>query len=638
MKKWILGLLVMLMIFPGSALAANTNLIDKEAFLLEDTVVNPPNPPAINAASRQLPSKIPRGFFEGIEFNEEIPTVFTKNEILVFTGKTKEKSGTIRIFLTYEDAQKKSYFINVITKIKNGEFQASFHFEKTGKYFFGATTKEKGDVSVTEVHVKEIEEKEAALHVQAQKTGKIRLEYVDGETRLSWKNTTETSTPLRKITFIQKNTKSSKRERIYYVKHKITSIVLAKKDFKNFKEGIIKIEIEGIGTKQFEITRALKEKNQDEEITYEGIPEKLEKPEPIKVNGVTKTEIEETAVIKTPSGKVEEIIINSTQKSNYFKIKTIPKGVPYSFTYTPKTEGTYQIEVNDKGGSAVINTPVYIGKKIPLLPDYFEIYEDAEYPDIRVEKEKFAQKMLKDINQIRRNYAIPQVKIDTELNLLAQLHAEDMAKNGYLGHVNQQNETPEDRRKKLKITTGVGENIAESLSLRHALEGLLASPGHRGNIMDEKWTRVGLGFALSKNNALITVQEFSTDKMTPENVQKIEQKILQKIQEERAKNGIPEIKINEKVQEITEIWSQKLTEMEKIAFESPDGMSLNQLTQEKRVNRELSLYIFGSNSAENIEEYVLKNAKVTEKEWNEIGFSIKITSIGDLKFTLILVK
>jgi uncharacterized protein YkwD len=80
---------------------------------------------------------------------------------------------------------------------------------------------------------------------------------------------------------------------------------------------------------------------------------------------------------------------------------------------------------------------------------------------------------------------------------VAQKHSEDMSRNNYFSHTNQQGKTPFDRLRAAGITyTVAAENIAEGQrTAEQVLASWLSSSGHRHNIEDCRLLQHGVGLA-----------------------------------------------------------------------------------------------------------------------------------------------
>jgi uncharacterized protein YkwD len=86
--------------------------------------------------------------------------------------------------------------------------------------------------------------------------------------------------------------------------------------------------------------------------------------------------------------------------------------------------------------------------------------------------------------------------IDPALSAIARRHSEEMRELGYFGHRSPQSGLPADRLRAAGYLAGVSaENLAKNDSVIDAQASLLASVGHRANLLSERFTHVGVGIA-----------------------------------------------------------------------------------------------------------------------------------------------
>lgn len=88
------------------------------------------------------------------------------------------------------------------------------------------------------------------------------------------------------------------------------------------------------------------------------------------------------------------------------------------------------------------------------------------------------------------------VTAQRQLTRAAQLHADDMAANGYFSHTGQDGRAPWDRARAEGYTgRSMGENIARGYqTARAVLDGWMGSSGHRANIENCTWRHIGVGY------------------------------------------------------------------------------------------------------------------------------------------------
>jgi uncharacterized protein YkwD len=107
----------------------------------------------------------------------------------------------------------------------------------------------------------------------------------------------------------------------------------------------------------------------------------------------------------------------------------------------------------------------------------------------------------------------PALTLSAILSGVAFGHANDMAEHGYFEHEDLQGKTPSDRvRASGYHEKLVGENIAYGpKTVDEVVQGWLDSPGHCENIMDPRFSEMGVGYALGRDSkhALYWVQVFA---------------------------------------------------------------------------------------------------------------------------------
>lgn len=118
-------------------------------------------------------------------------------------------------------------------------------------------------------------------------------------------------------------------------------------------------------------------------------------------------------------------------------------------------------------------------------------------------------KMLQLLNQERTQRGLAPLKADPELTKVARAHSNDMFARGYFSHYTPEGKDPFDRMKAahIKFLTA-GENLALGQTLEICHEGLMNSPGHRANILQPAYGRVGIGILDGGFRGLMISQEF----------------------------------------------------------------------------------------------------------------------------------
>jgi uncharacterized protein YkwD/uncharacterized membrane protein required for colicin V production len=140
-------------------------------------------------------------------------------------------------------------------------------------------------------------------------------------------------------------------------------------------------------------------------------------------------------------------------------------------------------------------------------PEVINLDFSVENPEINEEVEL---EMLKLINKDRSERGLSELIMDDLLREVARDHSIDMLRRGYFSHVDPEGRTLFDR----LVSGGVlfilaGENLAFAPTVSIAHQGLMDSPGHRENILNPQFSRIGIGAASSPLYGIIFTQNFT---------------------------------------------------------------------------------------------------------------------------------
>ncbi|MDQ3908169.1 MAG: CvpA family protein [Acidobacteriota bacterium] len=132
----------------------------------------------------------------------------------------------------------------------------------------------------------------------------------------------------------------------------------------------------------------------------------------------------------------------------------------------------------------------------------FKVANTRPRPDLEAQ-------MLELVNRERAAAGLKPLAPDPELTEVARKHSADMFARGYFAHVNPEGQSPFDRMAAagVKFRTA-GENLALAPTLQIAHTGLMNSPGHRANILQPSFGRVGIGIMDGGRRGLMVSQEF----------------------------------------------------------------------------------------------------------------------------------
>jgi uncharacterized protein YkwD len=100
--------------------------------------------------------------------------------------------------------------------------------------------------------------------------------------------------------------------------------------------------------------------------------------------------------------------------------------------------------------------------------------------------------------------------MDMQLRKLARSHSLDMFQRGYFSHYTPDGLSPFDRMNAANIEyTYAGENLALAPSTDLAMQGLMNSPGHRANILNPNFNKIGIGAIDGGIYGIMFSQEFT---------------------------------------------------------------------------------------------------------------------------------
>ena len=159
----------------------------------------------------------------------------------------------------------------------------------------------------------------------------------------------------------------------------------------------------------------------------------------------------------------------------------------------------------------------------------FMLLVQAGKPEIRISD--LERHFHASVNFERRAVGLPTLEWDDALAKLARAHSEDMVARGYFKHVNPEGETPMKRLQAAGYDKCglIGENIHQNVLYSRAIterkkttydwnsmeriaattmKDWMDSDGHRQNILEKKFTREGIGVAISPDDKVYITQIF----------------------------------------------------------------------------------------------------------------------------------
>lgn len=108
--------------------------------------------------------------------------------------------------------------------------------------------------------------------------------------------------------------------------------------------------------------------------------------------------------------------------------------------------------------------------------------------------ESSEKKMLSMLNTERVSRGGQPLRLDSDLTSLARAKSMDMFERRYFSHIDPDGRNISDRAKQAGVSYMlIGENLAYAPDVSEAHMGLMNSEGHRKNILDTRYSRIGIG-------------------------------------------------------------------------------------------------------------------------------------------------
>lgn len=301
--------------------------------------------------------------------------------------------------------------------------------------------------------------------------------------------------------------------------------------------------LEGERVTHLGVGRAATERNEEEVVVVvavrrrlqlEAVPRRVHAGTTVPLRGVLDDDLRAPLLVLTlPDGRTVETPLGADRN--------------FAGSFLAATQGVYQVELtaDSAAGSTVLaNFPVYVDVEAPEVPE--ETGATVVDAPSAAEVELFAL-----LNEARRRAGLPALEGMAPLTEVARAHARDMAIRRYVAHNTPEGSTPGDRLRAAGVLSGLSlENVARGYTAREIHEGLMASPGHRANILDRRVTHVGIGAAQESGpaGALLVAQEF-VEVPRPVDAARLADELLTALNGRRTARGLPEVTVHPQLAE-----------------------------------------------------------------------------------------
>ncbi|MBE6915983.1 MAG: SafA/ExsA family spore coat assembly protein [Ruminococcaceae bacterium] len=122
-------------------------------------------------------------------------------------------------------------------------------------------------------------------------------------------------------------------------------------------------------------------------------------------------------------------------------------------------------------------------------------------PSVNAQVTNYEREVIRLVNEIRTSRGLPTLKEDWELSRVARYKSQDMKDKGYFSHTSPTYGSPFEMMKKFGISyRAAAENIAKGQRTpQEVVNAWMNSSGHRANILNTKYTKIGVGYVASGN-------------------------------------------------------------------------------------------------------------------------------------------
>jgi uncharacterized protein YkwD len=219
------------------------------------------------------------------------------------------------------------------------------------------------------------------------------------------------------------------------------------------------------------------------------------------------------------------------------------KGPAIEHTLQLAERGTYTIELlaqGPQGVTVVANFPIGVGV------DGNQLAVGAEGP-AETSTDEVAEHLLEAIAAERSARNLPALKLDARLTAIALAHDQDMLEHGFIAHTSKTSGEAKDRVKSAGLKANVVlENIGRGYSATEIHQGLMESPGHRGNILHPDARELGIAVVAEQEGtrtAFIATELFT--RLTREvSVADAPRELMRGIEQRRKKVKAPAIQLD----------------------------------------------------------------------------------------------
>lgn len=129
-------------------------------------------------------------------------------------------------------------------------------------------------------------------------------------------------------------------------------------------------------------------------------------------------------------------------------------------------------------------------------PDLIYPGQVLNIPTLDSSVTSYEKEVVRLVNEIRVKNGLKELTEDWELSRVARYKSQDMKDNNYFSHTSPTYGSPFEMIKNFGLSfKSAGENIAKGYATPQAVvDGWMNSPGHRANILNASYTKIGVGY------------------------------------------------------------------------------------------------------------------------------------------------
>lgn len=247
------------------------------------------------------------------------------------------------------------------------------------------------------------------------------------------------------------------------------------------------------------------------------------------------------------------------------------------------TPGTMYVSIDGtdrRGPGKLLQLSVEVGATPATLPRSTRVFApEVENGFASLEDaEAYAVSLLQ---ADRQRFGLPPLEPDPELAAIARAHSRDMRDHDFFGHLSPRTGLAGDRLEAAGYrATMHAENLAKNDTLGEAQAALMASLGHRKNILDPKPTHVGIGLAEAEEDGEHTwyVTQLFARKVVAIDPEHVRSDLVARIQRAREERDLTEVRESARMSRVADTYARS------VAAGELDGVARRALVELRPMN------------------------------------------------------